>query len=910
MYWAAMEELAAGHQIPLPAPHPKFSQQDLARIALNGPSFRDTVVEHAEMIDVSDPQLPHQPQDATTAAIFNYIPLSVLGDYSTAKEPNWLKVPQLNFFEFYQGLRERNWTSPHFGASSPPWQLQFFQCGYSGDISGWSGWRALVTKPGGVVAWVDMPSEGNPSLAYDNAILEPTALGFRQVFQQMSQAYTQRLPAEAVAEYNANPFTSRIQQRYSYDCPGEALLRHSYHIAGSPEVDPVTAFVQRPTWEAGVEGVRAAVMRSGVKELQAMRDEAVALIAPNLPTLAFDAPSLGLGPLYFIVCLTLGIVVPAARRGRWVWHGMGCREFLKDPKMFSKLGAKPPKGILMEGDPGTGKTLLAKALAGEAMVPFYQMTGTEFSEGIVGVGAARVRDLFKRARAMAPCVIFVDEIDALGLKRSDGGGRRESPASCPGPLPTRDQKPNEEREQTLNQLLTEMDGFTPDTGVIFLAATNRADLLDPALMRPGRFDRKFRMPKPDTEGRFEILQLHLRGKDVAPDVDLMQLSRDLPGLVGADLANIVNEAQLVAVRQGRTQMSVKDVYAGVDRFTQGEKRSALPSNYKLPILLFGSKEVGIALVATVVRELRGHIEAVERVSIQPKGRSYSRTLFARGTDEDYHMMTRGKLMDRIRVALAGGIAVRITVGEETNQTLPDIKRAYHMASKLVFYYGMSDFGITMWANQPWSGDFSVGSSRPRRVVSADAMDMYADWPTKSEDFRFDPQRPSDVTWMRYKDAVHRVMKECYEEVFEMVESRKEALLAGVQRHSCRTSSRVLVTFERHPKMLRCDVSVGCRHVCMSACSGEQALCLREKEVMGGDLRDVFDLHPAKKVTSPLKLDEMVFNSEGRQSRWPYGVAWLDDSFPIPYWVRKQQEADAAAAAGGSSATGKRDPVAV
>ncbi|GFH25563.1 AAA domain-containing protein, partial [Haematococcus lacustris] len=374
--------------------------------------------------------------------------------------------------------------------------------------------------------------------------------------------------------------------------------------------------------------------------------------------------------------------------------------FLKDPKAFNRLGARPPKGILLEGDPGTGKTLLAKALAGEAMVPFYQMAGTEFTEGIVGVGAARVRDLFKRARANAPCIIFVDELDALGLKRAEGDGTG---------------KVNEEREQTLNQLLTEMDGFTPDIGVVFMGATNRADLLDPALMRPGRFDRKVRMPKPDTEGRFDILQLHLRKKKIAPDVDLMQLSRDLPGLVGADLANIVNEAQLTAVRAGRTEITARDMYAGVDRFTQGELRPPIPTTNKLPITVFAAKEAGIALVADLLYKKHKRIEELERVSIQPKGRSYSRTLFARGSDEDYQLMTRGRLLDRIRVALAGHIAVRVVIGQETNFSVPDLQRASDMAHKYVFYYAMSDLGITTWAKAPYSSDFSVGLKRPRKV---------------------------------------------------------------------------------------------------------------------------------------------------------------------------------------------------
>eukprot|EP00882_Tetradesmus_deserticola_P004282 GHRQ01004522.1.p1 GENE.GHRQ01004522.1~~GHRQ01004522.1.p1 ORF type:complete len:494 (+),score=216.16 GHRQ01004522.1:255-1736(+) len=492
---------------------------------------------------------------------------------------------------------------------------------------------------------------------------------------------------------------------------------------------------------------------------------------------------------------------------------------------------------------------MAKALAGEAMVPFYQMTGTEFTEGIVGLGAARVRDLFKRARVAAPCVIFVDELDALGLKRASGEGSA-----------------NEEREQTLNQLLTEMDGFTPDTGVVFIGATNRADLLDPALMRPGRFDRKIRMPHPDTGGRYDILRLQLASKDVASDVDLLQLARDLPGLVGADLANIVNEAQLNAVRAGRTQLTKKDMYAGVDRFTQGETRPSLPTSHRLPLLAFAAKEVGIALVASVLRARHSRIEPVERVSVQPKGRSYSRTLFARGTDEDYNMITRGRLLDRMRVALAGSSAVRLVLGEETNFAIADIKRVRRMAERYVFYYGMSDFGLTTWAQQPYSHDFAVGSNRPRKVVSVDAMDATADWPTRVEELRFDPLDPSDPTWHRYMDEVRKVIKTCYEEVWTILQEHRGALWAGI------------------------------------------ATLSEAKELLGGELRDVFDAHPPQQLQpgdgGPGPLDSMhVWTPEGREQAWPYGVEWLRDTYPKPHWLAVREAAEAARqqqAAAGSS----------
>ncbi|GLI60691.1 hypothetical protein VaNZ11_002895 [Volvox africanus] len=936
-YWRALQAMSAGRPVELPRPHPKFTQQDLGRIAASeaGPQLDDLVLEHVERLtdqpldlqllaaqqraalqqqrleagqllgrlqgpeDV-DPEVVAAVRDATpdgVAHAFRYIPRSVLGDYRTEVEPDWRSMPQMSVVQLYNGLRQRNWTSSHYRPDAEPWRVQFFTCDYLQDgVTGWTGWRAVVTSKGGVRQWVDMPEEGELVQLEEQA---PPAdlmdLGYRHVFAQLYQAFEARYPPDLVAAiYSSGGRVGRelaASAAAAGGLPHETpALRHldvSYHSTGNPVQDRLTAWLFRPSLDGLGRAIQWGLDHSGLHELRQLRDRLLPGWKP--PTLRLNRSNNNLGVVYFAVCLTLGIVIPALRRSRILdirtleedpgaamefarsksearkegltgvefadVAGLGpilsevveVVEFLRDPKTFSKLGARPPKGILLEGDPGTGKTLLAKALAGEAMVPFYQMSGTEFTEGIVGLGAARVRDLFKRARATAPCVIFVDEIDALGLRRAENDSA----------------KTNEEREQTLNQLLTEMDGFTPDTGVVFLGATNRADLLDPALMRPGRFDRKIRMPKPDTEGRYEILKLHLRNKQLAPDVDLLQLARDLPGLVGADLANIVNEAALAAVRdKGRTVITAKDMYAGVDRFTQGEVRPALPTTHRLPILCFAAKEIGIALVASVLRERHGRVEAVERVSIQPKGRAYSRTMFQRGTDEEYHVMTRGRMMDRIRVSLAGGYAVRLALGEETNFTAADIKRAYRMAKKFVFYYGFSDLGITTWANQPYSSDFLVGQQRARKVVSTDAMDGFADWPTISEDFRFDAPSPSDVTWHRYTDEVRRVIKSCSEDVLAILEENKEAMWAGIK-----------------------------------------ALADR-KELLGPELRDIFDQHSPRKLTEEQqpRLDMTIY-TDGDNSKWPYGIEWLNDAYPVPYWVRKADEEER------QRAEGAREPAA-
>jgi len=888
-YWDALKSLGKGQAVTVPRPHPKFDVSDMARVAEQGPLFRDVLLQHAERVTDE------------TAVAYNYIPPTVLGDWSWETEPQWLQTPFMSVPEFWLGLRARNWTAgTHYQPQAVPWRVQLFQCGHSGPTQ-WKGVRALVTVQEpltaptttttttrlrskasqknsiapGTAFWVDMPDPGLDAPLNGHSLPHPGLAGYEAVLTQLYQAYDQRLSKAAKRQLHQQGY---IEPGHPYSCPSDRLLNVSWHITPNPLQNPLHEFLINPSLPEVTRWMKTGIESSGILELKTWRDRIMFQIGPDPVEINMHFDPNNAGPLYFVVCLTLGIVIPALRRNRILdiktleedpgaamefarskstarkegltgvefkdVAGLGpilsevmeVVEFLKDPKAFSMLGARPPKGMLMEGDPGTGKTLLAKALAGEAMVPFYQMTGTEFTEGIVGVGAARVRDLFKRARANAPCVMFVDELDALGLKRAEGDGSG---------------KVNEEREQTLNQLLTEMDGFTPDTGVVFLGATNRADLLDPALMRPGRFDRKIRMPKPDTEGRFEILQLHLRNKTIAADVDLLQLARDLPGLVGADLANVVNEAQLAAVRDGRQIIGARDMYAGVDRFTQGEKRPALPTTYKLPIMAFAAREVGVALVAETLRSRHGRIEAVERVSIQPKGRSISRTLFARGTDEEYMFMTRGRLLDRIRVALAGHIAVRCVVGEETNFSISDIKKAGRLASKLIFYYGMSELGITTWAAAPYSTDFAIGSSRPRKVVSTDGMDEYADWPTRNEDFRFGPMDPSDPTWHRYTDEVRKVIKGCYEEVWAILEERKGALQAGVDALS------------------------------------------EKREMLGYELRDVFDEHPAQPLTPEQmpKLDEMIIFTDKAKGRdvWPFGIPWLNDAYPIPYWVKQEQK---------------------
>lgn len=862
IYSVALEQIASNQPIPVPKPHPKFNEQDLIRLSEGRLLFSDLVLPHAERLD------------SAVALSFNYIPTPILGDFRGEVEPNWDNLPQISIIDLFQGLRARTWSSSIFNPSTPLWKLQFFQCGYQGQAFGWPGWRALVTADG-VQCWVPMPDAGH-MLAVTDQVDNIGGLGYQAIFQQLYAAFAEKLPHDALKARVATGFVpeSGVQQaESSYQCPADALLDVSYHLAldGRPP-SALAAWLMEPSWSGVNHAIRTVVDNSGIAEVKALRDRLLAQLLPVMPRVNVNFSGMGAGPLYFLVVLVAGIVLPAVRRARvmdistleedpgaameFARSKSSARkegltgtefadvagldpilnevlevvEFLKAPKTFSKLGARPPKGILLEGDPGTGKTLLAKALAGEAMVPFYQMAGTEFTEGIVGLGAARVRDLFKRARANAPCVIFVDELDALGMRRAERAG-----------------KANEEREQTLNQLLTEMDGFTPDVGVVFIGATNRADLLDPALMRPGRFDRKIRMPKPDTEGRYDILKLHLRNKKVDPNVDLLQLARDLPGLVGADLANIVNEAQMTALRDGRQVLTMKDLFSGVDRFTAGDVRLTLPRRNKQPVTVFAAKEVGTALLAWKLRQRHGRIEPVERVSIQPKGGSFSRTLFARGTDEEYHIITRGKMLDRIKLSLAPHISVRLVLGQETNLSVPDLEKAWQLAQKFVFYYSFSEWGITTWGKQAYSKDFFPGSARPRKVVSTTAMDAAADWPTRDEDYRFDPLDPSDPMWHMYQDQVRKVLIECYAATWRELEAHRDALWAGVKA------------------------------------------LVEAKEMLGKEMRDVFDQYPPKPEEDPLPAIGYTTFTKGREEQWPYGMDWLNDVIDTPYWIQQQQQ---------------------
>jgi cell division protease FtsH len=411
-------------------------------------------------------------------------------------------------------------------------------------------------------------------------------------------------------------------------------------------------------------------------------------------------------------------------------------EFLKTPEKFSRLGAKIPKGILVVGPPGTGKTLLARAVAGEAGVPFFSLSGSEFVEMFVGVGAARVRDLFAQAKEKAPCIIFIDELDALAKARGIGG-----------PVGGHD-----EREQTLNQLLVEMDGFDPRAGVIIMAATNRPELLDPALLRAGRFDRHVLVDRPDMNGRKKILDVHARTVKLSPDVELEVVAKRTPGFAGADLANLLNEAALLAARRGGDSVTMDDIDRATDRIVAGlEKKNRLINEEEKRIVAF--HEAGHALVAQCVE----HADPVHKISIIPRGigaLGYTQQL----PTEDRYLLTRAELEDRIAVLLGGRVAEEIVFGEISTGAQNDLSRVTEIARSMVVEYGMSEaLGPITYENRNRT---MLGMRQP---------------------VDFEQAQHSDATREEIDREVRRIVDESHDRVDALLTRQRQALDAVAER---------------------------------------------------------------------------------------------------------------------------------
>nr|QCI03970.1 Cell division protein FTSH [Antithamnionella ternifolia] len=350
--------------------------------------------------------------------------------------------------------------------------------------------------------------------------------------------------------------------------------------------------------------------------------------------------------------------------------------FLKKPERFTAVGAKIPKGVLLIGPPGTGKTLLAKAIAGEANVPFFSISGSEFVEMFVGVGASRVRDLFKKAKENAPCIVFIDEIDAVGRQRGTGVGGG-----------------NDEREQTLNQLLTEMDGFEGNTGIIVIAATNRADILDSALLRPGRFDRQVSVEVPDFKGRLDILNVHAKNKKIQKDVSLSIIARRTPGFSGADLANLLNEAAILTARRRKDSITLNEIDSAIDRIVAGMEGTPLVDSKSKRLIAY--HEIGHAIVGTLVK----NHDAVQKVTLIPRGQAKGLTWF--NPSEDQSLISRSQIKARIMGALGGRAAEEVVFGdtEVTTGASNDLQQVTSMARQMVTRFGMSTIGPLSLENE-------------------------------------------------------------------------------------------------------------------------------------------------------------------------------------------------------------------
>lgn len=405
-------------------------------------------------------------------------------------------------------------------------------------------------------------------------------------------------------------------------------------------------------------------------------------------------------------------------------------EFLKNPQRFQALGAKVPKGVLLMGPPGSGKTLLARAVAGEAGVPFFHISGSEFVEMFVGVGAARVRDLFEQAKANRPCIIFVDELDAVGRLRFAGIGGG-----------------HDEREQTLNQLLVEMDGLEQNSGIVVIAATNRPDVLDPALLRPGRFDRRIVIDHPDAKGREAILRVHLRGKPLADDVDIGKLAKQTAGFSGADLANMVNEAAILAARKNKTRIEMSDLLEALERVIAGpERRSRLITEKEKRILAY--HESGHALVSKL---LKGE---VTKVTIIPRGLALGYTLNL--PQEDRYLMSRQELLDEMTVMLAGRAAEELTFGEITTGAASDLERVTELARRMVCEFGMSDR----------LGPVTLGRKAGPIFLGRDIV----------EDRNYSEAIANEID-----KEVRRLVEECYERAKQLLQENRAALDAIAHR---------------------------------------------------------------------------------------------------------------------------------
>ncbi len=408
-------------------------------------------------------------------------------------------------------------------------------------------------------------------------------------------------------------------------------------------------------------------------------------------------------------------------------------DFLKHPKRYLALGARIPKGVLLYGEPGTGKTLVARAVAGEAGVPFFSISGSDFVEMFVGVGASRVRDLFEQAKKNAPCIVFIDEIDAVGRQRGAGYGGG-----------------HDEREQTLNQLLVEMDGFSPNEGIIIMAATNRPDVLDPALLRPGRFDRQIHIDRPDLRGREAILQVHTRGKPLEPSIDLNVLARRTPGFTGADIENMLNEGALLAARRRKKQVTMDDLEEAVDRIIGGgpQKKTRMISDKEKPVVAY--HEAGHALLG----KLLPNTDPPHKVTIIPQGPALGVTISL--PTEDRYLITRQEILDRLVQALGGRAAEQLVFNEITSGASNDLEHATRMVRRMITEFGMS----------PELGPMTFGNRLDNPFLGRDL----------SRDRSFSEEVAAQID-----REISRIVNDAYERALSLLRTHRDKLDAIAQR---------------------------------------------------------------------------------------------------------------------------------
>ena len=420
-------------------------------------------------------------------------------------------------------------------------------------------------------------------------------------------------------------------------------------------------------------------------------------------------------------------------------------EFLRNPQKFSQLGATVPKGVLMVGPPGTGKTLMAKAVAGEAGTPFYFISGSDFVEMFVGVGASRVRDLFEKGKENSPCIIFIDELDAVGRQRGAGLGGG-----------------HDEREQTLNQLLVEMDGFEPNEGIILIAATNRPDVLDPALLRPGRFDRQILVDKPDRLGRQKILEIHVKDKPLDDDIELEILAKRTPGFTGADMENLANEAAILAARRGKKVLSMKEFDDAIDRVIAGPaKKSRLVSDKEKNLVSY--HETGHALLG----ELLEHADRTHKVSIIPRGRAGGFTIPL--PEDDQNFMTKGQLLDKVTSLLGGRAAESIFLDDISTGAQNDIERATKIIRAMVTEYGMSEN----------LGPLTLGQKHDEQVFLGRDISRQRNY--------------SEEVAARIDKEVSKMVEECFSKAVRLLEENKETverLVTALKEHETLNSDQI------------------------------------------------------------------------------------------------------------------------